>query len=200
MIVLGLAITVVGFYSDYVVHSQLTDHVDHEPGLGPPTHDLAAIGLSVMGGGVASIGLGFLIGKEMGNRFGVVKYAALVLILADGLIHLLALNEHLDFLLFAGFFLAVGLGQIALPVLALRRDRLLVYAGIASSVVLIALFVYTRVLPPPFHDDPEPVETLGILSKAIEVATIGLLASLFQYKRWSRSAEPISMPDKTTLI
>lgn len=182
LIVLGLAISVGGFYSDYLIHSQ-TGHVDHEPGLGPPAHNLTAIGLSTLGLGVASLGFAFLLGKDLRTRIGIAKYAALVLILGDGIVHLFALNEHLDFLLFAGFFLIVGLGQLALPLLTVRRDRLLAWAGIVASAALIVVFVYTRILPPPFHDDPEPVETLGIISKALEAGTIGLLAYLLPHQK-----------------
>ena len=59
-----------------------------------------------------------------------------------------------------------------------RSERLLYASGIVGNGALIALYVWTRTVgnfAGPATGEIEPVELIGILSKAAEVALVGML-------------------------
>src|SRR5256885_12293360 len=99
------------------------------------------------------------------------------LLIADGALHLLALNPHLGTLPAALFFEVVAplqiLGGIAFPSLHRRWDA----AWLLFTLFLIGAFVVTRTVAIWPIGVIEEVDLLGILSKAVEVATGVLLIS-----------------------
>lgn len=102
------------------------------------------------------------------------------LLIADGGLHLLALNQHLEILPAALFFEVVAplqiLGGVAFPYLARRWDAAwLVFIGF-----LIGAFVVARTVAIWPIGLIEEVDLLGILSKAVEVATCVLLISIMR--------------------
>jgi len=102
------------------------------------------------------------------------------LLIADGGLHLLALNQHLGILPAALFFEVVAplqiLGGIAFPYLQRRWDA----AWLLFTGFLIGAFVVTRTIAIWPIGAIEEVDLLGILSKAVEVATCLLLISVMR--------------------
>lgn len=152
----------------------------------PSPYAVPAMAVGIVGALLVASGFPQSVRNRRAPRLRAAKLAALLLLLADGVIHLYASTDHAFVPVFAAFFFAVGLGQVALPPLVVRKTGLLVWFGIWTSVGLIALFAYTRISPPPFHDEPEPVETLGLASKALEVAIVAVLAYIFLRARSAR--------------
>ncbi|TLZ58462.1 MAG: hypothetical protein E6K15_00880 [Methanobacteriota archaeon] len=91
-----------------------------------------------------------------------------------------ALNQHLGTVPAALFFEVVAplqiLGGIAFPYLQRRWDA----AWLLFTGFLIGTFVVTRIIAIWPIGVIEEVDLLGILSKAVEVATCGLLISLMR--------------------
>lgn len=143
------------------------------------THGTEVWILSVSGVGLIGLGL-FAMRRYERRDERTVLTIAVFLMLTDGIIHLIALNEHLEVTVIALFFLGVGIAQIAMSPALLGNWRFVLPLSILVTVVLIVLFIVTRFLAPPFHDEPEPVEALGLVSKAIEVALLGLLVYMSQ--------------------
>jgi hypothetical protein len=105
--------------------------------------------------------------------------AGLTLLYADGLLHWLAVLEHLGEPLSAIFFLVAGGVQVGAVPLVLRRERALWWVGVALTVFFIELYVITRIVPPPFSLEPESIESLGTLSKGTELALLVVLGVFF---------------------
>lgn len=97
---------------------------------------------------------------------------ALALIYADGVVHWLAVSEHIGSTVNVAFFLVVGGVQVSAPPFALRHRKALWWIGLPFTLFLFGLYVSTRVVPPPFELEPEPVETLGAVAKGLELAIL----------------------------
>src|SRR5256712_13227901 len=107
-------------------------------------------------------------------------YVVGFLLIADGGLHLLALNQHLGTLPAALFFEVVAplqiLGGIAFPYLQRRWDAV----WLLFTLFLIGAFVVTRTVVIWPIGVVEEVDLLGILSKVVEVATCVLLISVMR--------------------
>lgn len=105
------------------------------------------------------------------------KGAAALLVVAAG-IHLLLSPEHFEeHVLFGLFFLGAAAVQVALAgALLLRPAPWAFRVGVLSSGALIATWLVTRAIAPPFADAPEPVTFAGVLAGAVELSTLLLLA------------------------
>lgn len=59
--------------------------------------------------------------------------------------------------------------------------------GFMGTAVLVGLYIYVVVFPPPLSpiNQPEEIETTGILSKSVEIA---LLIGILFIIRWDRQA------------
>ena len=126
------------------------------------------------------------------------RYAVGFLLIADGGLHLLALNQHLESAPQAAFFAIISpiqiVGGIAFIDLPRRLDPLwLLFTGF-----LITAFVVTRTVaiwPIGIVEDLDP---LGVISKVVEVATAVVLISLVRAnnakKPETRSASPANGP------
>ncbi|MBI4416400.1 MAG: Ig-like domain-containing protein, partial [Euryarchaeota archaeon] len=141
-------------------------------------HAPLAIALGLVGYGVANVGTSLRLSEHVTRRR-IALLLALVFLYMDGVIHWLAVAEHLSSVPSVAFFVVVGAVQVVSVPLALRRERVLWWVGVVLSVFLVLLFVVTRVVAPPFAVEPEPVETLGLLSKGIELALLASLAAFF---------------------
>ncbi len=84
--------------------------------------------------------------------------------------------EHLGEPLSAAFFIVSGGIQVTAVPWVLRRERALWWIGVALTVFFIELYVVSRIVPPRFSLEPEALESLGTLSKGIEVALLVALA------------------------
>ena len=107
-------------------------------------------------------------------------YGVGFLLIADGGLHLLALNQHLGILPAALFFEVVAplqiLGGIAFPYLRRPWDA----AWLVFTLFLIGAFIVTRTVAIWPIGVIEEADLLGILSKTVEVATCVLLISVMQ--------------------
>ena len=114
------------------------------------------------------------------------------LLIADGGLHLLALNQHLGTLPAALFFEVVAplqiLGGIAFPYLHRRWDA----AWLLFTLFLIGAFVVTRTVAIWPIGVIEEVDLLGILSKAVELATCVLLISAMRANAAERDVPALS--------
>lgn len=116
-----------------------------------------------------------------------VDAAALSMLLAGGA-HLLAALDHLDHgPRYAAFFLAVGVGQIALaphPGRDPRPGR--VIAALAGTVGLLLLYVVSRTVAldlGPHSDRPEAPDLLGTVVVVCELACVVALCGLLPPRR-----------------
>ena len=126
------------------------------------------------------------------------RYAVGFLLIADGGLHLLALNQHLESAPQAAFFAIISpiqiVGGIAFIDLPRRLDPLwLLFTGF-----LITAFVVTRTVAVWPIGIVEDVDPLGVISKVLEVATAAVLISLVRAnnakKPATRSASPANGP------
>jgi len=126
------------------------------------------------------------------------RYAVGFLLIADGGLHLLALNQHLGSAPQAAFFAIISpiqiVGGIAFIDLPRRLDPLwLLFTGF-----LITAFVVTRTVTVWPIGIVEDVDPLGVISKVVEVATAVVLISLVRAnnakKPETRSALPANGP------
>ena len=126
------------------------------------------------------------------------RYAVGFLLIADGGLHLLALNQHLESAPQAAFFAIISpiqiVGGIAFIDLPRRLDPLwLLFTGF-----LITAFVVTRTVAIWPIGIVEDVDPLGVISKVLEVATAVVLISLVRAnnakKPELRSASPANGP------
>ena len=126
------------------------------------------------------------------------RYAVGFLLIADGGLHLLALNQHLESAPQAAFFAIISpiqiVGGIAFIDLPRRLDPLwLLFTGF-----LITAFVVTRTVAIWPIGIVEDVDPLGVISKVLEVATAVVLISLVRAnnakKPATRSASPANGP------
>jgi hypothetical protein len=104
---------------------------------------------------------------------------ALALLYADGVVHWLAVLEHIGSGPNVAFFLATGAIQVLSAPIALRRDRHLWWAGVPFTAFLILLYAVARVAVLPLELGLEPIEQLGLVSKGIEVLLLIALAAYF---------------------
>jgi len=106
--------------------------------------------------------------------------AGLTLLYSDGLLHWLAVLEHLSEPLYATFFIIGGAVQVFGAVLLVRRhERALWWVGVALTVFFLELYVLVLIVPAPFSLEPESLESLGALSKIIESAILVALGVFF---------------------
>ena len=116
------------------------------------------------------------------------RYLVGFLLIADGGLHLLALNQHLDNVAAAAFFAIVG--GIVFQSLPRGLDR----AWLLFTAFLIAAFVVTRTVPIWPIGYVEDVDPLGLFSKLVELGTVVILASLVRADRLAKTTRSSSLP------
>ena len=151
-----------------------------EPGGPGPraNHPLVAITLGFLGTEAVVLGSSLRAPRSVAIPRGAALVSAMGLLYVDGILHWFAVAEHVGSGPNVTFFLVTGAVQVFSVRLALSRKRILWWVGVAFTIFLIALYAATRVVPLPFESEPEPLETLGLLSKGVE---IGLLIALAAY-------------------
>ena len=121
------------------------------------------------------------------ERFRLSKYLIAVLAITTGIIHLLLLEEHLEeSVLFGIFFVVSGAALIGYSIVAMFTSRRVVYyVGIGGTVILIGLYLFTRLVFVPFSPDGgvESISGLDILTKVIEAALLGTLVYALSAQR-----------------
>ena len=143
--------------------------------------------LTMFGVAFATIGVAYdnfpdiLSDGEMAKR-----YLVSFLFLADGSLHLYALNDHLGEAFPAAFFgVSSGL-QLAAAFLIpyTRSDLNLAWLGITAF--LIAAYIVTRTVSVLPIGTVEELDALGVISKVVEALTVLMLLSLIQSERIAR--------------
>jgi len=126
------------------------------------------------------------------------RYAVGFLLIADGGLHLLALNQHLGSAPQAAFFAIISPIQIVGGIAFIDLPRRLDPFWLLFTGFLITAFVVTRTVAVWPIDIVEDVDPLGVMSKVVEVATAVVLISLVRAnnakKPESRSASPANGP------
>jgi hypothetical protein len=109
-----------------------------------------------------------------------VGQAAVLAMMLAGVLHLFVVREHWVHAPAHGlFFLLAGLVQIGWSIAFLRSDsELLRRLGVVGSVVLVLLWVLTRLAPAPFGHGPEEVDVPGVATKLCEAACAAALGLL----------------------
>jgi hypothetical protein len=145
------------------------------------------------------------------GRKQIIKYSLTLLALAGGIVHLVVFPEHGSLhVYYSIFLLAAAGGQIAYGVLyflvmlskpfyemsiehlqviksTYQHNMAVNYFGFIGTAVLIGLYVYVVIYPPPLSptNQPEEIEIGGILSKSVEIA---LLIGIAFIIKWDRQA------------
>ena len=181
--VCGFLVIVVGWLADLLGVFELSTVTGRH---GAGTLQLR-IFLTMFGVAFATIGVAYdnfpeiLSDGEMAKR-----YLISFLFLADGSLHLYALNDHLGEAFPAAFFgVFAGLQLAAAFLIPYTRSNLNV-AWLGITAFLIAAYVVTRtvsVWPIGYIED---LDALGVISKVVEVLTVLMLLSLMQSERVAR--------------
>ena len=137
--------------------------------------------------------------QDLGRgREQIIKYTLTLLALAGGIVHLVVFPEHGSLhVYYSIFLLAAAGGQIAYGILyflvmlskpfyeipieqlqiiktTYKHNMAVNLFGFIGTAVLVGLYIYVVVFPPPLSptNQPEEIEIAGILSKSVEVALL----------------------------
>jgi hypothetical protein len=141
------------------------------------------------------------------SRKQIIKYSIMLLALAGGIVHLVVFPEHGSLhVYYSIFLLAAAGGQIAYGVLyflvmlskpfyeiSIMKEMRSTYLnnmavnwfGFLGTAVLVGLYIYVLLYPPPLSptNQPEEIEVAGVLAKSLEVA---LLLGITFIIKWDR--------------
>lgn len=183
LVILGVVVGVSALLSDVSAgqaeQSIQSGHAGHGATAATITHSSIAIALAFFGTAIILSGLVLSYPESLMSVRALALPVGLTLLYADGLLHWMAVLEHLTEPLSAAFFIGSEAVQVGAVLLIRRREKLLWWAGVALTVFFIELYVITRIVPPPFSLEPEAVESLGTLSKVVEVGILIALALFF---------------------
>ncbi len=183
-LVLALVLAVGALLVDLSVAPPPTAHdVGHGAQLPPaaaPGHPASATGLAVASVVFAALGVAMIVPRTPTLSKAYALVFGLTLLYAAGLVHWFAILEHLGAPLTAVFFLATGAAQIAVTPLAIRRQALLWWIGVAFTAFLIALYAASRFAPPPLGLESEPVESLDLWAIGAEGGALVALGLYFR--------------------
>jgi len=148
------------------------------------------VNIPAMGVALIAFGLGMYILEHHRNRVHLLAFVAGLLILIDGITHLFALSDHLTAPLQVVFFGVIAPLQITGGLLLVFLPRVWDRYWIVLTVLLIAVYGASRRFAISGLWELEPVEPLGIVSKAIEVLSLFPLVSLVRGARGLPSSTP----------
>ncbi len=111
-------------------------------------------------------------------------YAAAATTAIAGILHLIQASNVLGFNLnFGIFFIVSGLAQLFWVLPIIRRWALpWYYVGIGGTIVLIILFVITRMPDNPITGRGGPLSPMAIAIEVLQVAFIGLTVAIIVYE------------------
>ena len=148
-----------------------------------------------------------VINQDSGSGKQIVKYSIMLLALAGGIVHLAVFPEHGSLhVYYSIFLLAAAGGQIAYGIMYFLvmlskpfyemsdqneirstyvNNVAVNWFGFFGTAVLVGLYIYVLIYPPPLSptNQPEEIEIAGVLAKALEVA---LLIGIAFIIRWDR--------------
>jgi hypothetical protein len=117
-------------------------------------------------------------------KINILYYAAAATTAIAGILHLIQAPSVLDFSLnFFIFFSVAGIAQIFWVVPMIRKWGLPWYLiGIGGTIILIVLFVITRMPGNPITGRGGPVSPLGLAIEVFQAAFIGLSIAIIIYE------------------
>ena len=121
-------------------------------------------------------------------KINILYYVAAATTTIAGILHLIQAPSVLDFSLnFFIFFSVAGIAQIFWVVPMIRRWGLPWYLiGIGGTIILIVLFVITRMPGNPITGRGGPVSPLGFAIEVFQAAFIGLSIAIIIYESRSK--------------
>lgn len=142
-------------------------------------HPAAALAIGALSTLLAFAAVSVFRSHTLPSRRRVAVVVALGLLFADGVVHLLAVLDHVGAPFNAAFFLVVGFAQVLGVFAAAKRDKVLWWIGVPLSIFLVAAYVARPILPPPFEAEANLIEPFGLLSKGLEVLVLLALVAYF---------------------
>ena len=117
-------------------------------------------------------------------KINILYYAAAATTAIAGILHLIQAPSVLDFSLnFFIFFSVAGIAQIFWVVPMIRKWGLPWYLiGIGGTIILIVLFVITRMPGNPITGRGSPVSPMALAIEVLQVAFIGLTIAIIIYE------------------
>src|ERR671918_839317 len=111
-------------------------------------------------------------------------YAAAATTAIAGILHLIQASNSLGFNLNTGiFFIVAGIAQLFWVVPMIRRWGMpWYYVGIGGTIVLIILYVITRMPDNPITGRGGPISPMAIAIEVFEAAFIGLTVAIIVYE------------------
>lgn len=145
---------------------------------------------------------------QLSDRSEIIKYAVMLSALGGGMVHFAVFSEHgslrLEYPIFlitaGGMQVSYGIMYIMLTLTAnaganaaqyYRKTVALNLFGMAGTAVLVGLYTYSVILPPPLspNNEPEAVSVAGILAKSVEVFLVGGILYLMRYEKRKLQAQ-----------
>lgn len=146
----------------------------------------------------------------------IVKYAVMLSAIAGGMVHFAVYSEHgslrLEYPIFlisaGGMQVSYGMLYILLTLTSesgtlsprqyYRKTVALNLFGLAGTAVLLGLYTYSVIFPPPLSPTnmPEAVSAAGVLAKSVEVFLVGGIVYLMRLEK-RRLAALLHTPSKT---
>ena len=121
------------------------------------------------------------------KRKQLLKYSITVLAIASGIIHILLIPEHaMESLIFGTFFGISGAALIAYAIIVIISDKKgIYYLGIAGAIILIGLYLFTRLVTVPFSPEGgvEKISIVDIVTKIVEAMMLSVLIYLLRIER-----------------
>lgn len=146
---------------------------------------------------------------QMSDRSEMIKYAVMLSAVGGGMVHFAVFSDHASlrieypiFLITAGGMqVSYGMMYIMLTLTSeagakrtrhyYRKTVALNLFGMAGTAVLVGLYTYSVIFPPPLSpiDQPEAVSIEGILAKSVEVFLVGGILYLMRYEKKKLQAQ-----------
>jgi hypothetical protein len=133
------------------------------------------------------------------SKLKILGYAAAATTAIAGILHLMLAPNSLGFNVNNGiFFIVAGIAQLFWVVPMVRRwDTPWYYAGIGGTIVLIAIWVITRMPDNPITGRAGPPNAMGIAVEVLQCAFIGLTAAVIAYEARMRRLDKKTAADAT---
>lgn len=147
----------------------------------------------------------------------VLKYSIMLFAIAAGIVHLAVFSEHGSLRLeYSIFLLAAGASQLSYGIMYVlltlanqpesregpgpakvyyKKTVILNLFGLVGTSVLLGLYTYSVVLPPPLspNNRPEDIDLGGILDKSLEVLLVIGIVYLMRWEKKKLSKELVEI-------